>query len=104
MQCETENFRMLRSRWIYAQPMLFSRPCPFWKDSQHLGPTSEASIMIYAALMLHTGYSLLLQVQSNWCLLKIRHPTHVQPIWGPAKILGVPKELARKLVCQTTWI
>ena len=48
--------------------MLFSRPCPFWKDSQHLGPTSEASIMIYAALILHTGYSLLLQVQSNWCL------------------------------------
>ena len=56
---------MRRSRQIHAQPMLFSRPCPFRKNSQHLCPTNEASIMIYAALMLHTGYSLLLQVQSK---------------------------------------
>ena len=70
MQCETEILRMSAAGETIHNPSFQ----PTLSLSQHLCPASEASILIYAALMLHKKYSLLLQVQSKVCLCENTTP------------------------------
>ena len=100
MRCETEHVRMLRSRWLHVQSMLFSRPCPFQKDAQHLCPTSDLCCSEAAHRRQPAAAGAVKGAPfSNY---DSRHMYN--PIWGLAKIPGWPKESARPWVCQATWM